>query len=231
MPPWTRNSAVPASTIARQARSFRKLGNHLGRQAAPCGRARSNRNMSSDRHLSGWPATSATTACVRQTIERDLPNETSFLRSFDTFRAGIENMVDMPERTRNNLFGFLRQNQGKPSKRALSEEDVVQPVEKNCRACAAINVPDAIGASALSIRRLIELAPKMPRCRVLQSFQLLPTSTERTRSPSRKSQSASLSVAPGAAAAEIETVDKLLHLLADIQPRDIGLFRRQCRRR
>lgn len=63
-------------------------------------------------------------ACVRQTIERDLPNETSFLRSFDTFRAGIENMVDMPERTLNNLFGFLRQNQGKLSKRARENEFV-----------------------------------------------------------------------------------------------------------
>ncbi|WFU42170.1 Fic family protein [Bradyrhizobium sp. CB82] len=61
-------------------------------------------------------------ACVRQTIEWDLPNETSFLRSFDTFRAGIENMVDMPERTLNNLLGFLRQNQGKLSKRARENE-------------------------------------------------------------------------------------------------------------
>jgi hypothetical protein len=60
--------------------------------------------------------------CVRQTIEQDLPNETNFLRNFDTFRAGIENMIDMPERTLNNLFGFLRQNQGKLSKRAQENE-------------------------------------------------------------------------------------------------------------
>jgi hypothetical protein len=32
---------------------------------------------------------------VRQTIKQDLPNETNFLRSFDAFRAGIENMVDV----------------------------------------------------------------------------------------------------------------------------------------
>ncbi len=61
-------------------------------------------------------------ACVRQTIERDLPNETSFLLAFDAFRAGIENMIDMPERTLNNLFGFLRQNQGKLSQRARENE-------------------------------------------------------------------------------------------------------------
>ncbi|WP_027528489.1 Fic family protein [Bradyrhizobium sp. Ec3.3] len=61
-------------------------------------------------------------ACVRQTIERDLPNETSVLLGFDTFRAGIENMIDMPERTLNNLFAFLGQNQGKLSKRARENE-------------------------------------------------------------------------------------------------------------
>jgi hypothetical protein len=60
--------------------------------------------------------------CVRQTIEHDLPNETRFLRSFDRFRAGIENMIDMPERTLNNLFGFLRQNAGRLSKRARENE-------------------------------------------------------------------------------------------------------------
>jgi Fic/DOC family len=60
--------------------------------------------------------------CVRQTIEQDLPNETNFLRSFDTFRAGIENMLDMPERTLNNLVGFLRQNDGKLSKKARENE-------------------------------------------------------------------------------------------------------------
>jgi hypothetical protein len=60
--------------------------------------------------------------CVRQTIERDLPNETNFLRNFDQFRASIENMIDMPDRTLNNLFGFLQQNQGRLSKRARENE-------------------------------------------------------------------------------------------------------------
>lgn len=60
--------------------------------------------------------------CVRQTIEQDLPNEANFLRNFDTFRAGIDNMIDMPERTLNTLFGFLRQNNGALSKRARENE-------------------------------------------------------------------------------------------------------------
>lgn len=61
-------------------------------------------------------------ACVRKTIDEDLPNETNFLKNFDQFRAGIESMIDMPERTLNNLFGFLRQNGGRLSKRALENE-------------------------------------------------------------------------------------------------------------
>lgn len=61
-------------------------------------------------------------ACVRKTIEEDLPNETNFLRNFDQFRARIENIVDMPEHTLNNLFGFLRQNGGQLSKRARENE-------------------------------------------------------------------------------------------------------------
>jgi hypothetical protein len=61
-------------------------------------------------------------SCVRQTIENDLPNETKFLESFDRFRAGVEAIVDMPERTLDNLLGFLRQNGGRLSKRAREHE-------------------------------------------------------------------------------------------------------------
>jgi hypothetical protein len=61
-------------------------------------------------------------ACVRKTIDDDLPNEAMFLKSFDQFRAGVENMLDMPERMLNNLFGFLRNNDGRLSKRARENE-------------------------------------------------------------------------------------------------------------
>ena len=60
--------------------------------------------------------------CVRQTIENDLPYETDFLRRYDEFRTGIEAMIDMPERTIDLLFRFLRQNGGTLSKRARERE-------------------------------------------------------------------------------------------------------------
>lgn len=60
--------------------------------------------------------------CVRQTIEQDLPEEAHFLEAFDRFRAGVEAIVDMPERTIDNLLGFLRQNGGRVSKRAREKE-------------------------------------------------------------------------------------------------------------
>jgi Fic family protein len=74
--------------------------------------------------------------CVRQTIEQDLPNEANYLRRFDTFRTGVEKMLDMPERTLSNLFGFLKQNQGRLSKRARENEfaeltpEEVEQIEK-----------------------------------------------------------------------------------------------------
>ncbi len=61
-------------------------------------------------------------ACVRKTIDEDLPEEASFLKNFDRFRAGVAGMIDMPERTFNSLFGFLRQNGGRLSKRARDNE-------------------------------------------------------------------------------------------------------------
>lgn len=61
-------------------------------------------------------------ACVRQTIEEDLPRETEFLAQYDRFRARIEAMVDMPDRTVDLLFRFLHQNGGNLSKRARQEE-------------------------------------------------------------------------------------------------------------
>ena len=61
-------------------------------------------------------------ACVWQTIERDLPDETRFLENFGRFRAVIESIIDMPDRTLDNLFGFLRQNHGRLSKRAREKE-------------------------------------------------------------------------------------------------------------
>ncbi len=60
--------------------------------------------------------------CVRQTIEQDLPEEMRFLQAFDRFRAGVEAIVDMPERTIENLLDVLRRNDGRLSKRARENE-------------------------------------------------------------------------------------------------------------
>lgn len=75
-------------------------------------------------------------ACVRKTIEEDLPNETEFLRRYDQFRAGLGAIIDMPDRTADLLFRFLHQNDGHFSKRAREREfakltdDEVDRIEK-----------------------------------------------------------------------------------------------------
>jgi hypothetical protein len=61
-------------------------------------------------------------ACVQQTIDQDLPNEAKYLERFDRFHAAVGTVVDMPDRTLQNLLGFLRQNGGRLSKRARENE-------------------------------------------------------------------------------------------------------------
>ena len=60
--------------------------------------------------------------CVRRTIEDDLPNETDFLRRYDRFAGQLQVIADMPDRTADMLFRFLRQNEGRLSKRARERE-------------------------------------------------------------------------------------------------------------
>ena len=61
-------------------------------------------------------------ACVRKTIEEDLPRETEFLARYDRFRGRIDEIVNMPDRTVDLLFRFLHQNGGRLSKRAREQE-------------------------------------------------------------------------------------------------------------
>lgn len=56
--------------------------------------------------------------CVKKTIEDDLPREIRFLQRYDRFRARIEAIADMPDRTIDRLFRFLHQNEGRLLKRA-----------------------------------------------------------------------------------------------------------------
>ena len=61
-------------------------------------------------------------SCVMKTIDVDLPQETQFLARYDQFRARIENLVDMPDRTVDLLFRFLHQNGGRLPRRAREQE-------------------------------------------------------------------------------------------------------------
>jgi Fic family protein len=61
-------------------------------------------------------------ACVRKTIEEDLPHETDFLRRYDRFRERIQGIVEMPDSIVDLLFRFLQQNEGKLSKRGRDQE-------------------------------------------------------------------------------------------------------------
>lgn len=60
--------------------------------------------------------------CIERTIEKDLPEELTFLGSRDEFHAAVTLLVDMGERRLDLLLRFLRQNGGALSNRARSNE-------------------------------------------------------------------------------------------------------------
>jgi hypothetical protein len=60
--------------------------------------------------------------CVARTVDVDLPAETAFLASYDTFKKKISVLVDMPERLMDLLFRSLHQNDGVLSRRGRDRE-------------------------------------------------------------------------------------------------------------
>jgi hypothetical protein len=74
------------------------------------------------RFFDATPHTEFLYACVKKTIEEDLPRETEFLARYDQFRTHIQGIADMPDRTVDLLFRFLHQNRGQLSKRAREQE-------------------------------------------------------------------------------------------------------------
>lgn len=74
------------------------------------------------RYFDATPQAEFLYACVQQTVEKDLPEEADYLRRYDAFRASVEAIADMPDRTIDLLFRFLRQNAGAFSKRAREHE-------------------------------------------------------------------------------------------------------------
>ena len=88
------------------------------------------------RYFDATPQAEFLYGCVRKTVEEDLPEETDYLRRYDAFKARIEAIVDMPDRTIDLLFRMLRQNKGELSKRAREKEfarltaDEAQSIER-----------------------------------------------------------------------------------------------------
>ena len=74
------------------------------------------------RYFDATPHAEFLYACVQQTIDEDLPAETAFLKNYDAFRARVEALIEMPERTIDLLFRFLQQNDGTLSRRARANE-------------------------------------------------------------------------------------------------------------
>ena len=74
------------------------------------------------RYFDATPHAEFLYSCVRKTVEEDLPQEADYLLRYDAFKARIEAIIDMPDRTVDLLFRMLRQNKGRLSKRAREKE-------------------------------------------------------------------------------------------------------------
>ncbi|MFC1595931.1 Fic family protein [Candidatus Margulisiibacteriota bacterium] len=60
--------------------------------------------------------------CVQETIEKILPEEVDYLQKYDQMKSFIGSYIDMPDRMADLLINFLRQGNGKLSKRAIEKE-------------------------------------------------------------------------------------------------------------
>jgi hypothetical protein len=86
--------------------------------------------------------------CVKQTVERDLPDEVAYLEAYDKFSRSVLSTVDMPNSMVDLLHRFLKQNGGKFSKRArtkefelLTDEEVETIEAAYAKAFAGLNLP------------------------------------------------------------------------------------------
>ena len=60
--------------------------------------------------------------CVRRTVEQDLPREIDYLKRHDMALAEIMEVVEMPDMLAQDLIMFIRQNEGKLSKKRRTKE-------------------------------------------------------------------------------------------------------------
>ena len=61
-------------------------------------------------------------ACVRHTVEEDLPREIDYLRRHDEATRRITKTVEMPDRVAENLITFIRQNGGSLGRKRREKE-------------------------------------------------------------------------------------------------------------
>jgi Fic family protein len=75
--------------------------------------------------------------CVRDTIENIIPQEVTYLMSYDEFKGFLDEEFEMPDKTVALLVRFLEQNEGQLSQRAREKEfaalknSEVQEIERN----------------------------------------------------------------------------------------------------
>ncbi len=120
-----------SAVILDRIDDYRRVLESYSRRRFPLGRWRPTRegnvevlNETADfyRYFDATPQAEFLFECVARAIDVDLPAETAFLRSYDSFKAQVNDMIDMPERVLDLLYRFLRQNGGLLSKRAREKE-------------------------------------------------------------------------------------------------------------
>jgi hypothetical protein len=88
------------------------------------------------RYFDGTQVAEFLYACVRRTVENDLPREIDYLRRHDEAIRRIMEAVEMPDRVAETLVMFIRQNKGTlPRKRREGEfsklrDDEVRLIER-----------------------------------------------------------------------------------------------------
>lgn len=120
-----------SAAILEQIDDYRRVLEDYARRLLPCiewaPTDRGNVRVLNDtgdfyRFFDATPHAEFLYGCVRRTIEQDLPQETAFLRAYDTFCLRLGTMIDMPANTMDLLFRFLHQNGGRLSGRARDRE-------------------------------------------------------------------------------------------------------------
>ena len=85
--------------------------------------------------------------CVKRTVDEVLPEEISYLESFDAAKAKINEVIEMPDNKVSLLINMIRQNAGTLGKKrrtkefALLSDGEAAEIEEIVRQCFHLNVP------------------------------------------------------------------------------------------